>query len=252
MPGVAGVAAIGAAGSIGTGLLGAESARKASQAQQATQQQALAEQRRQFEITRQNLQPFIGAGQTGLQGLEQGATAQGLDQRLADILGGGAFQQLAGERTRAAQAGLASAGLTRSGAGLQAIAGVPGDLALQLEGLLGGRQGQLAGLGQQTAAQLGGLGQGFAGQQSNLLSQLGQTQAQGILGGQQAIASGIGQGLGFLQQFGQAQGIQGQPQQATPQQFNQVAFDVGGSFLPGGAAAARVPGAAEPLLFPAG
>lgn len=201
MPGAAGAAAIGGVASIAGGLLGGSGAKKAAQAQQAAQAAAIAEQRRQFDITQQNLQPFIDVGAPALQQLQTGATAQGLDQRLADIFSGASFQNLADERTRAAQAGLASAGLTRSGAGLQAIAGVPGDLALQLESLLSGRQGQLAGIGQQSAGQLGGFGQAAAGNISQLLAQQGRTAAQGILGQGQADASrnqALIQGIGQL------------------------------------------------------
>jgi hypothetical protein len=208
MPGVAGAAAIAGVATIASGFLASDAASKAAGAQGAQTAAALNQQRLQFEQTQRNLQPFIGAGQTALQGLEQGSTAQGLDQRLGDIFSGSSFQNLLGERTRAAQGGLAAAGLTRSGAGLQAIAGIPQGLGLELEQLLGNRQGTLAGLGQQTAAQLGGLSGNFAANQSSLLQNLGQTQAQGILGqGQadtarnQAFIQGIGQlaGAGFAQ-----------------------------------------------------
>ena len=86
MPGVAGAAAIAGVASIAGGLLAGDSARDASNAQQAAQQKALFQQQQQFAITQQNLQPFIQAGQTGIQGLEQGATAEGLDQRLHGLL----------------------------------------------------------------------------------------------------------------------------------------------------------------------
>lgn len=205
MPGAAGAAGIAGAASIASGLIGSSSARKAAQAQAQQQAAALAQQKIQFEKAEKNLQPFITAGQEGLQGLAGGSTAGGLDERLSSILSGQGFQNVLGARTRAAQGGLAAAGLTRSGAGLQAIAGIPTDLALQFEGLLSGRQGQLATLGQQTAAQLGGLGQGFAGQQSGAFGSLGQTQAQGILGQGQADAArnqALIQGLGQLASAG--------------------------------------------------
>jgi hypothetical protein len=254
MPGVAGAAAIGGAIQIGSGLLASESARKASNAQQFQQQQAIAAQEARFAETQANLQPFIQAGQVGIQGLQQAGTAQGLDQRLGDIFSGSTFQNLLGERTRAAQGGLAAAGLTRSGAGLQAIANVPQGLGLQLEGILAQRQGTLAGLGQTTAAQLGGLGQSNVNQISGLLENIGQTQSQGILGQGQADAArnaALLQGLGSLAGAGIGFATQG-PSQASQAQIADVGGQVAGGFIPGGALAGRIPGAAAPAVFPVG
>ncbi len=156
------------------GILGGSSdaASQAAAAQVAGQQQGIA-------TLRENLGPFAQAGIGQLPGLQEGATAGGLDARLAQIFGGSQFQNLVGERTRAVQGGLSAAGLNRSGAGLQAAANIPTDLGLQLEQLLTGRSQTLASQGQQAAAGLGG-------QVANLQAGIGQTRGQGIITQQQA------------------------------------------------------------------
>lgn len=136
------------------------------------------------------LAPFLQAGIGQLPGLTAGATAGGLDARLAEILNTDTFGALAGERSRAMQGQLAAGGLTRSGAGLEAMASVPTDLALQLEGLLTGRSSGLA-----------GQGLGAGGSIANMLGAQGENISSGIVtdaetraafGGQIAnLASGI-------------------------------------------------------------
>lgn len=66
------VGLIGAGGSIFGGLLGKSAADKASEAQVKQQQFAIAEQRRQFDVTQQKAQPFISAGQTSIGELMKG------------------------------------------------------------------------------------------------------------------------------------------------------------------------------------
>lgn len=134
-----------------------------------------------IETIRQQLGPFAQAGQDILPALQQGATVQGFGQNLSDIFSGGFLQPLIDQRTQAVQNQLSAGGLTRSGAGLQAAAAVPQDLALQIEGLLGGRQSNLAQLGLRGAE---GLASGVSGQQIGI----GQDIGSGILADAQAKA----------------------------------------------------------------
>lgn len=235
MPGVAGAAAISGGLGIAGSFIGGSSAKKAAQAQAAQQAAALAENRRQFNITQENLAPFLGAGQGAIPGLIQGSTIGGLDERLGQVFEGQGFQNLLQDRTRAAQSGLAAGGLTRSGAGVRGIADVSTGLGLELEGLLTGRLGNLAGIGQNAAVAQGGFGQNFAQSQGQFLSSLGQTQAQGILGQGQADAARnqqLLQGLGGLISGGIGLFGGGGGQTATPQQFSDVSNQVAGSFIP--------------------
>lgn len=143
----------------------------------------------QFDQSAGTFQPFIDAGLGGLQGQVQGSTIGGFGERLAEIFSGGALDPLVAERTRAAQGQLAAGGLTRSGTGLETIAGIPQELGLMLEQLLSGRQGQLAQggfTGVQNVAQLGAQkAQGISGG----FTQQGQNTSSGILADAQAKAA---------------------------------------------------------------
>lgn len=169
---------------------GEDAAFGASAAEIAAQDRAIAEIRRQFDITQGNVDPFIQAGQSQLPGLQQGATVGGLDEVLGQIFGSGNFQNLVGERTRSVEGQLSSGGFTRSGTALQEIANVPTDLGFAIEQLLTGRQQSLAGQGQSGAINLGQFGAGASGSIAQLLAQQGVSEGAGILGAQQASAKG--------------------------------------------------------------
>lgn len=128
------------------------------------------------------LDPFLQAGTAQLPALTAGATAGGLEERLAEIFGGGGFQSLVDERTRAVQGQLSAGGLTRSGAGVQAAAAVPTDLGFAIENLLSGRQQSLA-----------GQGLGAGGAIATQFGQQGEAAGAGILTDAQARAAGLGQ-----------------------------------------------------------
>ena len=93
--------------------------------------------------------------------------------RLDSVIGGGAFNGLVGERSRAMQGQLSAGGLTRSGTAMQSMAEIPEELALELEQIGFGRE---SGITQMIAQMLG---------------QQGQNTATGILGSAEAEAGGI-------------------------------------------------------------
>ena len=173
-----------------TGKTGAEAATKAGDIQAQASLAGTDELRRQFDITQNQLAPFLQAGTQALGGVQEGSTVAGLDQMLQEIMGGGAFGSLVDERQRSVQGQLAAGGLTRSGAGLEAASAIPTDLAFQLENLLFGRNQGLATMGQNTAVGAGQLGQQSAQGISSGINQAAQAQASGILGGAQAQAAG--------------------------------------------------------------
>lgn len=168
---------------------------RAGQAEVAGAQAGIEEIRRQFNVTQERfgetqaqLDPFVQAGTQALGGVQAAATPQGLEAIIGQILGGGAFQELVGERERAARGQLAAGGLTRSGTALQEIANIPTGLAFELENLLANRGANLAGSGQNAALGLGSLSGQLAGQ--------GAQAAQGIAGLSQA--QGVSRGAGIL------------------------------------------------------
>jgi len=126
------------------------------------------------------LDPFVQAGTRALGDVEQAGTVGGLDARINEILGSESFQGLKAERIRDQQTQLAAGGLTRSGTGLEQIAGISPELAFQIEQQQFGRQENLANLGfrgieagnQLTLGQ-GQLSTGLTGLEENLRSQFG-------------------------------------------------------------------------------
>lgn len=154
------------------------------------QQQGLDELIRQFDISQDNLRPFLDVGTGAIEDLQEGSTMGGLDNILARIMGSDTFGTLRDERERSVTGLLGSGGLTRSGAGMEEIADVPTDLALQLEQLLNNRQGNLVNLGQNTAVGSGTLGGQSAAGINQSLTGMGNTVQQGALGQSQATAAG--------------------------------------------------------------
>jgi len=220
------------AGAIGeSAALQAEAGREAAGISAAASDRSINLLMEQLGITREQFDPFLQAGVGALPELQRGfqaprgTTAGGLEESLAEIMGGGAFGELVEERQRGIQGQLAAGGLTRSGTAIEEAARVPTDLALQLENLLFGRASgaeteRIRGLeslvsgGRSAAAQEGGqtgnLTQsiiqaitGGAQAQAQALTGIAGATGAGITGGAGATASGI---LGGAQS--QAQGIQ--------------------------------------------
>lgn len=129
---------------------------------------------RQRELTETGFAPFIEAGTGALRDVQRGATIGGLDERIAEILGTGAFQGLREERTRDVRGQLAAGGLTRSGAGLEEIAAISPELAFQIENQLFGRARDLSNVGftgvERRGAQGAQLALGQAGFETGLSS----------------------------------------------------------------------------------
>ena len=198
MPGAGGIAAIGVGASLAGSFLGGggDAASEAAAAQAAAKQRAI-------ETLQRNLAPFRDAGTQALPGLQEASTIGGLDARLGQIFGGGQFQNLIAERTRAVEGRDAASGNFRSGAGLLNAAQVPTDIGLQLEQLTQGRLGSLAGIGLNAAGNLGG---GVAGLQAGI----GQDIGSGILGDAQAQAAqfqnALNTGVGVAGLFAPQQG----------------------------------------------
>jgi len=127
-----------------------------------------------------------GVGQIGA--LEEGTTAQGLDERLGRIFDTESFNRLLEERTRAVQGGLAAGGLTRSGTAIEELSAVPTDLGFQIEQLLTGRSRGLFDTGFGAARDLAGI----ATRGGELR---GEARSSGILLDSAARTKAVGKGL---------------------------------------------------------
>lgn len=189
-----GLGALGSLGGLGGlisgfgGLFGGDDGEEAARIQAAAFQKAIDELRRQFDLTQENISPFLTAGQEAVPGLVQASTAGGLDLRLSELADTDIFGTLVDERTRSVQNQLAAGGQTRSGAGLLEAGKVPTDILLFLEQLTGNRLANLAGSGQNAAIGLGSLGAQSAGQIAGLTGRIGETTAAGLLTDAQADA----------------------------------------------------------------
>ena len=175
-------------GAIAGSLIGAKSGSKAARAELEANLAAIAEERRQFDTTTGNVQPFLDAGTGALPLVQEGLTAEGLDARLARLMNTNTFGSLVDRRTQAVEGQLASGGLTRSGTAVQEIANIPTELALALENMLTGRATNLVGSGQNAALGLGSLGASSANSISALLSRSGRARSSGILSDSQALS----------------------------------------------------------------
>lgn len=172
-------------------------AKDAAGAQRDAAGQGIAEQRRQFDTFQENIQPYLGIGQTGITGL------QGLLNDPNSIQQSNAYkfrydQGLQGvDRSAAARGGLYSGGhladLQKFGQGLASQ-----EYDSQWNRLMG-----LANMGQNSAVGAGQLGQNSANSISGLYGQQGNAAANGAIGSANAWSNGI---AGIAGAFGQYAG----------------------------------------------
>lgn len=138
-----------------------------------------------FGLTEEDLRPFIDQGLNALPGIQQGQTAQGLDERLAEIFNTDTFRNLVDERGRAVAGRNAATGNFRSGAGRLNAANVPTEIGLALEQLLTNRLGQSADTGLNTALNLGNFRGAKSTNAAKILGNIGNLEAQAeLLSGQ--------------------------------------------------------------------
>lgn len=180
--------------------------KKAAQGAAAAQERAamagIEEQRGQFQLTREQQQPFI---QAGTRAVEQQQALLGLSGQEAQQKAMEQFQESPGQqfirqrqerallRNQAAIGGLGG-GNIRTALQQQAAGFAQTDLQNQLAQLAG-----LSGRGQTAVTNVGQFGAQQASNIGNLLTQGGAAQASGILGAQQARSQFAGQLQGGLQ-----------------------------------------------------
>lgn len=179
------IGALLAGASVVSGLLGSSSSKRAAQAQQQSDAAAIAEQRRQFDLTRQDQQPWMQAGQNAL--------AQLQDPNAFQQSPGFNFMRQQGmqgiERSAAARGGAAS------GNALKALAQFNTGLAQQDYGNWWNRQAGVAGIGQQATNALGQFGQNSANNISSLMQNSGEARASGIMGQANSLGGALNSGL---------------------------------------------------------
>lgn len=167
-------------------LLGMDAADDATDAQVAAIRAAIEEQRRQFDLTRSDLMPWLEAGQGALDRLQDPQNA---------FMASPDYEFVRSEGTRDIGNSFAARGGAASGNALRALAEFNSGLAAQDFNNWWNRQAGLAGVGQNTAVNLGSFGQSSATNTGNLLAGEGVARASGVVGRNAALAGGLNQGV---------------------------------------------------------
>lgn len=181
-------AGIGLAASLIGGSQSNRAINRASAAEQAAQREAIAEQRRQFDLTRQDYMPWTETGADALTGTGGLADILGLNGPEAQAAAMGTIGQspmlarLIEQGTEGVLQNASATGGVRGGNTIGALADFRSDAFNQVLNDQIGRLGGLAGAGGTMVGNLGGLRAGMAGQISNSLGQIGSSQAGRFLG----------------------------------------------------------------------
>jgi len=142
---------------------------------------AIKAQEEMFEKLDEYYKPYRDLGTNSLDEFENASTAQGLADRLKEIMGGDVYGNLMDERTQAARGQLASAGLSRSGAAVQEMADLSTATGLDIESILYGRLGNNVQTGLNATHGTAGVGQNAANQISGTYNQQGNNDFQQML-----------------------------------------------------------------------
>jgi len=190
--------------------------KKAAKAQKYAADQSVAEQRRQYDLTRADLAPWRTAGTAAIDKLSavyglNGKTATNPDVTPAQYGGFFAspdYQFRKDESLKAANAGLASRGLLNSGAAVRAKTALAGNLASSEFGDWWNRLAGVAGVGQAATNTTSAAGQNAANSISQAYTNAGNARASAYMNTGAAINNGL-QNLSSLYAFGAGGGFGG-------------------------------------------
>jgi hypothetical protein len=205
--------AIGGAAIVG-GVASAKAAKKAAKAQTTAADQSVAEQRRQYDLTRSDLAPWRTAGSAAIDKLSavyglNGKTATNPDGTPAQYGGFFAspdYQFRRDESLKAANAGLASRGLLNSGAAVRAKTALAGNLASSEFGDWWNRLAGVAGVGQTATQATSAAGQNAANSISQAYTNAGNARASAYMNTGAAINNGL-QNMASLYAFNSGGGF---------------------------------------------
>jgi hypothetical protein len=167
-------------------LLGYRASGQAADAESAAYQQAIDEQRRQYDADVTRMQPWINAGTGALNNLQNPA---------ASFAASPGYAWARSEGQRDIGNSFAARGGAASGNALKALSEWQTGLAQQDYGNWWNQQAGLAGVGQNTAVNLGNQGQNAAGNVGNYMANQGASRASGVLGKYGSIAGGANDAL---------------------------------------------------------
>lgn len=193
------------------GVLGSNAASDAAQQQQDAANAAIAEQRRQFDTTRSDLQPWMQAGQTSLSDLMANMNALTKPYTPADLQNDPGYQFQMSEGQKALDAAARARGGYGSSGALRELLRYSQGLASQSYGDAYNRDmasklqkynmlAGVSGTGQTTANNLGSFGSSNAQTVGDLLTQSGNAGAAGTVGSANAWNSALGNTVNAYQQ----------------------------------------------------
>jgi len=185
--GLAAAAGIGAVATIGSTVLGASASKKAAKAQAAATDKGIAEEHRQFDLTRSDLAPWREAGGKAI-GQGYAMLQPGYDYTTSP-----GYQFRFGEGQRAVESSAASKGMLMSGGTLKDLVRFGQGTAAQDYNDQFNRTMAVASGGQQAATSGAQLGQQSANSIADLYTQGGNAKASGYIGQANAISGGLGQ-----------------------------------------------------------
>ncbi len=180
---------------------------RAVDAETRANEQAVAEQRRQFDIIQQNQAPWQ---QTGVSALNQLASMFGLntgegggagDPDMSGFFESPDYRYAMDQSQRAIERSAAQRGGLNSGGTLAALQRNASGLASQNYSGYVNRLASLAGVGQSANSTLANAGLQTGNNISNLFAQSGQARAGGILGSQAAQNQSRGNTMGYMNMF---------------------------------------------------
>lgn len=173
-------------GSLVGGLLGKGGAKKAAKAQTNADAMAIAEQRRQFDLTREDFAPWRESGRNALARLDRASTGS-----MADFYTSPDYNFRLNEGQRNLGSSFAARGGAFSGNAMRALAQFQQNLASGEYGDWWNRQAGLSGVGQAATSNTANAGANSTNAISTLMANTGNAQASGIIGGRNALAQGI-------------------------------------------------------------
>ena len=205
-------------GSVVGAVASTKAAKKAAKAQKYAADQSVAEQRRQYDLTRADLAPWRTAGTAAIDKLSavyglNGKTATNPDGTPAQY--GGFFnspdyQFRRDESLKAANAGLASRGLLNSGAAVRAKTALAGNLASSEFGDWWNRLAGVAGVGQSATQATSAAGQNAVNNISQAYTNAGNARASAYMNTGAAINNGL-QNMAGLYAFNAGGGFKANP-----------------------------------------
>jgi hypothetical protein len=177
-------------GSVISGALGASSSRSASRSQERATQMATEEQRRQFDLSRQDMMPWLNSGRNALGQLDDLARGD-----TSSFFTDPGYNFARTEGMRGIERSAAARGGATGGNALRALTQFNQGMASQQFGDFYNRTAARAGVGQTTANNLATLGQNSANSISGLLQAGGDARASGIMGQANSIGGALNSGL---------------------------------------------------------